>query len=57
MNRQKLTDKYICCDECNKEIEKSVLIKNVLVYHCAKESNVHDDGYDICLECAKKKIK
>eukprot|EP01084_Bolivina_argentea_P203740 347914_1 len=50
--REQLTDEYIYCDECNKEIKNK---KNVLVYHCVKKSDIHKEGWDICVECVKKK--
>lgn len=33
------------CDECNKDIQSDLL------FHCKRESNKHEDGYDLCIHC------
>ena len=47
----------IVCDGCNKRFgNRFVKRPHIKVYHCTEREDIHQDGYDLCMNCARNRL-
>eukprot|EP01084_Bolivina_argentea_P270998 460949_1 len=45
---------YLYCDYCRDKIDWKLNPKR-MVYHCDKKENIHPHGFDLCVNCSRRK--